>query len=81
MRFNSSVKKKFPRTEVRLQNVIDSPGPVWITKFRKNRESPFYAIFRIAWSMRASVVSRPITSRVSNKGGAFFRPQTATRIG
>ena len=40
-----------------------------------------YPIRNIACSIRASVVSGPNTSSVSNKGGAFFRPQTATRMG
>jgi hypothetical protein len=40
-----------------------------------------YPILRIASSILASVVSRPSTSSVSNNGGAFLRPQTATRMG
>src|SRR5580693_7299009 len=40
-----------------------------------------HCIFSAACSIRASVVSRPRTSSVSNRGGAFLRPQTATRIG
>src|SRR5271157_5787664 len=39
------------------------------------------AILGIACAIRASVVSRPSTSSVSNNGGAFLRPQTATRMG
>ena len=35
----------------------------------------------MAWSMRFRQVSRPSTSSVSNSGGAFLRPHTATRMG
>ena len=37
--------------------------------------------FSMAWPMRLRQVSRPSTSRVPNSGGAFLRPQTATRMG
>jgi hypothetical protein len=40
-----------------------------------------YANFRIACSIRFSVTSFPSTSNVSKRGGAFLRPQTATRMG
>ena len=40
-----------------------------------------YASFCIAWSILVNVRSRPRTSRVSNSGGAFFLPHTATRMG
>src|SRR6202035_1494159 len=40
-----------------------------------------YSTRGMACSIRARVVSRPSTSKVSNKGGAFLRPHTATRIG
>src|SRR5579863_71738 len=39
------------------------------------------ASFRIACPIRASVASFPSTSSVSKSGGAFLRPQTATRMG
>src|ERR1017187_4043313 len=35
----------------------------------------------MAWAIRFKQVSEPRTSRVSKSGGAFLRPQTATRIG
>src|SRR5581483_10593567 len=35
----------------------------------------------MARSMRCRVTSRPSTARVSNNGGAFLRPHTATRTG
>src|ERR1700691_5728156 len=44
-------------------------------------QTPAGSIFSTACSIRANVVSRPTTCSVSNSGGAFFRPQTATRIG
>jgi hypothetical protein len=37
--------------------------------------------FRIACSILLNVTSCPSTSSVSNNGGAFFRPQVATRMG
>src|SRR5207245_8640653 len=36
--------------------------------------------FPIACSIRTNVFSRPSTSKVSNSGGAFLRPHTATRM-
>src|ERR1700751_4242600 len=41
----------------------------------------YYISFRVASSILLNVVSLPSTSSVSNNGGAFLRPQTATRIG
>ena len=40
-----------------------------------------YCSSSTACSILFTVVSRPSTSNVSNNGGAFLRPQTATRIG
>jgi len=72
-----------------------SPGPEpWISKPRRRMPVGSAPAMRTrppkpttqptsasALCTRASVFSRPTTSSVSNNGGAFFRPHTATRIG
>ena len=45
------------------------------------RVQPSDASCSSAWRMRARQASRPRTTRVSKSGGAFLRPQTATRMG
>lgn len=48
---------------------------------RNSQAVPLGYNFLIACAILSTVVPLPNTARVSNSGGAFLRPQTATRMG
>src|SRR6266568_1010845 len=63
----------------RFRNVHDSI-PLSSTTIKALYLGLHYSL-ELAWAMRSRQTSRPSTSMVSKSGGAFLRPQTATRMG
>jgi len=80
----------FPEQETALSSPGDSHAFAFPSRHLRSAQPALsdapaelrsHASFASACSILSSVFSLPSTSSVSNKGGAFLRPQTATRIG
>ena len=68
--------------EIRWSNILRRTHSLFINQSAATKlQRAYYSTLSIAFSILLSDVSRPSTASVSNSGGEFFRPHTATRIG